>query len=326
MAVRWTSLASLTRRASPNYWDVIAFTMIVAVFVVIANGSRGMVVALPPPGAATVSLHYGNLPHYALRTVLRMFIALAFSFLFTFTYATLAAKSRRAEMVLIPILDVLQSVPVLGFLSFTVTVFTGAFPGSTLGPECAAIFAIFTSQAWNMAFSFYQSLRTVPRDLDEVARDFRLTPWQRFLVSRSCFCHSGTALEHDDVHVRGMVFRRCVRGHLRREHDHQAAWHRLVSGACHRGATRRRRRRGCCRDVCCHPPLRPTSLPSCGGLGKQVPRRALGLADRRGIVGPAHLSARPRISLHGSLRQSTADGDRLLAHGATGDISTPRSG
>ena len=180
MAVRWTSLASLTRRASPNYWDVIAFTMIVAVFVVIANGSRGMVVALPPPGAATVSLHYGNLPHYALRTVLRMFIALAFSFLFTFTYATLAAKSRRAEMVLIPILDVLQSVPVLGFLSFTVTVFTGAFPGSTLGPECAAIFAIFTSQAWNMAFSFYQSLRTVPRDLDEVARGFRLTPWQRF--------------------------------------------------------------------------------------------------------------------------------------------------
>ena len=180
MAVRWTSFASLTRRASPNYWDVIAFTMIVAVFVVIANGSRGMVAALPPPGATTVSLDYGNLPYYALRTVLRMFIALAFSFLFTFTYATLAAKSRRAEMVLIPILDVLQSVPVLGFLSFTVTVFTGAFPGSTLGPECAAIFAIFTSQAWNMAFSFYQSLRTVPRDLDEVARGFRLTPWQRF--------------------------------------------------------------------------------------------------------------------------------------------------
>ena len=180
MVVRWTGLAALTRRASPNYWDVIAFTMIVAVFVVIANGSRGMVAALPPPGATTVSLDYGNLPYYALRTVLRMFIALAFSFLFTFTYATLAAKSRRAEMVLIPILDVLQSVPVLGFLSFTVTVFTGAFPGSTLGPECAAIFAIFTSQAWNMAFSFYQSLRTVPRDLDEVTRGFRLTPWQRF--------------------------------------------------------------------------------------------------------------------------------------------------
>jgi len=129
MAVRWSILASLTRRASPNYWDLIAFTMIVAVFVVIANGSRGIVAALPPPGATTVSLDYGNLPYYALRTVLRMFIALAFSFLFTFTYATLAAKSRRAEMVLIPILDVLQSVPVLGFLSFTVTVFTGTPEG-----------------------------------------------------------------------------------------------------------------------------------------------------------------------------------------------------
>jgi NitT/TauT family transport system permease protein len=180
MALRWTGLASLTRRSAPNYWDIIALALIVAVFVAIANGSRGMVAALPPPGTETVSLDYTNLPYYALRTVMRMFAALAASFLFTFTYATLAAKSRRAEMVLIPLLDVLQSVPVLGFLSFTVTLFLGVFPGSTLGPECAAIFAIFTSQAWNMAFSFYQSLRTVPRDLDEVTRGFRLSAWQRF--------------------------------------------------------------------------------------------------------------------------------------------------
>jgi NitT/TauT family transport system permease protein len=179
MAIRWSGFAALTRR-TPNYWDVIAFAMIVAVFVAIANGSRGMVAQLPLPGATTVSLDYANLPYYALRTVLRMFAALAASFLFTFTYATLAAKSRRAEMVLIPLLDVLQSVPVLGFLSFTVTFFLGLFPGSTLGPECAAIFAIFTSQAWNMAFSFYQSLRTVPRDLDEVTRGFRLSGWPRF--------------------------------------------------------------------------------------------------------------------------------------------------
>ena len=120
------------------------------------------------------------LPYYALRTTLRMFAALVASFIFTFTYATLAAKSRRWEMVLIPLLDILQSVPILGFLSFTVTFFLGLFPGNVLGAECAAIFAIFTSQAWNMAFSFYQSLRTVPRDLDEVARGFRLTGWQKF--------------------------------------------------------------------------------------------------------------------------------------------------
>ncbi len=94
-------------------------------------------------------------------------------------------------MVLIPVLDMLQSVPILGFLSFTVTFFLGLFPGNTLGAELAAIFAIFTSQAWNMAFSFYQSLRTVPRDLDEVARGFRLTGWQKFWQLEAPFAMPG---------------------------------------------------------------------------------------------------------------------------------------
>src|SRR5208337_4259145 len=101
----------------------------------------------------------------ALRTALRMFAALAASLVFTFAYATLAAKSRRAELVLVPILDVLQSVPILGYISFTVVFFMSLFPGKVVGAELAAVFAIFTSQAWNMAFSFYQSLRTVPADL-----------------------------------------------------------------------------------------------------------------------------------------------------------------
>jgi len=109
-----------------------------------------------------------------------MFAALAASLFFTLTYATLAAKNRRAEIVLIPLLDVLQSVPILGYLSFTVLFFVSLFPGRMLGPELAAVFAIFTSQAWNMAFSLYQSIRTVPRDLDEASRSFRLTSWQRF--------------------------------------------------------------------------------------------------------------------------------------------------
>ena len=104
-----------------------------------------------------------NLPEYALRTTLRMFAALAASLLFTFTFAPLAAKSRRAGLVMIPILDILQSVPILGFLTFTVAFFMGLFPGSVMGLELAAIFAIFTSQAWNMAFSFYQSLTTDAR-------------------------------------------------------------------------------------------------------------------------------------------------------------------
>ena len=185
------SLASAGRRALPNQWDLIAFAVILAVLTAIAKSYHGLSAPLPAANAAPVSLDYWQLPYYAFRTALRMFVALAASLLFTFTYATLAAKSRRAEMVLIPILDILQSVPILGFLSFTVTFFLGLFPGNTLGAELAAIFAIFTSQAWNMAFSFYQSLRTVPPDLEEVARGFRLTGWQKFWQLETPFAMPG---------------------------------------------------------------------------------------------------------------------------------------
>ena len=78
-------------------------------------------------------------------------------------------------------LDILQSIPVFGFLTFTVTFFIGLFPTSELGVELAAIFTVFTAQAWNMAFSFYQSLRTLPNDLVEVSQQFNLSPWQRFI-------------------------------------------------------------------------------------------------------------------------------------------------
>jgi len=183
--------ASTGRRVLPNHWDLIALAAIMAALTAIARAYHGISAPLPAPNVPVVSLDYAALPYYALRTAMRMFAALACSFLFTFTYATLAAKSRRAEMVLIPILDVLQSVPILGFLSFTVTFFLGLFPGNVLGAECAAIFAIFTSQAWNMAFSFYQSLRTVPRDLDEVAHGFRLTGWQKFWQLEAPFAVPG---------------------------------------------------------------------------------------------------------------------------------------
>jgi NitT/TauT family transport system permease protein len=167
-------------RLAPSPWDGVAFCLVAGALALIIYGARQMSEPLASVSEARISLSPGDLPEYALRTTLRMFAALAASLLFTFTYATAAAKSRRAEAVLIPILDVLQSVPVLGFLSFTVVGFMALFPGSVLGAECAAIFAIFTAQAWNMAFSFYQSLRTVPLDLDEATRAFRLTSWQRF--------------------------------------------------------------------------------------------------------------------------------------------------
>ena len=134
----------------------------------------------PSRAQGTVSTNPANLPGYALRSLSRMFVALGLSVAFTFVYATAAARLRRAEKVLIPALDILQSVPILGFLSITVTAFLALFPHSLLGLECASIFAIFTSQAWNMTFSFYHSLITQPRELDEAARVMRLTKWQRF--------------------------------------------------------------------------------------------------------------------------------------------------
>ncbi|MGF1992288.1 MAG: ABC transporter permease [Nostoc sp. ZfuVER08] len=143
-------------------------------------GAGALISFVPPDVVPSVSLDPGNLPYYAGRSTLRMFIALFCSTLFTLIYGYIAAKSQRGERILIPLLDILQSVPVLGFLSITVTGFIALFPGSLLGLEAASIFAIFTSQVWNMTFSFYQSLRTVPSELDEVARLYRLSQWQRF--------------------------------------------------------------------------------------------------------------------------------------------------
>jgi NitT/TauT family transport system permease protein len=180
MLSQFVAFTSLGRKALPNQYDLLALALIFAAFTAAAHLSAGLTLPLAAPESTVTSLDYSLLPYYAMRTTLRMFAAMAASLVFTFTYATLAAKSRRAEMILIPLLDVLQSVPILGFLSFTVTFFLGLFPGSILGAEFAAIFAIFTSQAWNMAFSFYQSLRSVPRDLNEVTEGFQLSGWQRF--------------------------------------------------------------------------------------------------------------------------------------------------
>ncbi|MBS1847359.1 MAG: ABC transporter permease subunit, partial [Actinobacteria bacterium] len=134
----------------------------------------------PAHAASSVSTDPSTLPYAALRSLARMFAALFFSVVFTFVYATAAARSRRAEKILVPVLDILQSVPILGFLSITLTIWLTLFPSTMLGLECASIFAIFTSQAWNLTFAFYESLTTQPRELDEAARVLRLTRWQRF--------------------------------------------------------------------------------------------------------------------------------------------------
>ncbi|MDQ7981602.1 ABC transporter permease subunit [Paraburkholderia sp. SARCC-3016] len=175
-----TPLPASATRMLPNRWDFVAFPLIFCAIAMAASGLHQTWAPMTTLQDHAVSLDPANLPDYALRTTLRMLAAMAASLVFTLVYGTLAAKSRRAEKVLVPILDILQSVPVLGYISFTVTFFLALVPSRVLGAELAAIFAIFTSQAWNMTFSFYQSLRTVPRDLDEVSRGFHLTSWQRF--------------------------------------------------------------------------------------------------------------------------------------------------
>lgn len=171
----------LPANVAPNRADVVAFVLLAAVIVVVAHGAGQMAQPLSALKIEPISLDPARLPEYALRTTIRMFAALFCSLLFTFVSATLAAKSRKAEMIVVPALDILQSIPVLGFLTFTITFFLGLFPGSQMGAECASIFLVFTAQAWNMAFSFYQSLKTLPGDLDEVSRQFGLSPWRRFI-------------------------------------------------------------------------------------------------------------------------------------------------
>lgn len=169
------------RRRTSVTADLVILLGVGAALTVLVRVGAGAFVPFRPPGTVpALSLDAVELPWYALRSTLRMFVALAFSTLFALAYGYAAAHSRRAARVLVPLLDVLQSVPVLGYLSVTVGFFLMLFPGRLLGLEAASVFAIFTSQAWNMTFSFYHSLQTIPRDLDDAARLLRLSLWQRF--------------------------------------------------------------------------------------------------------------------------------------------------
>jgi NitT/TauT family transport system permease protein len=160
--------------------DVVVMLAVFALLwllVVLSGDMKVQFDELHPP---SLSLDVAYIPYYTARTVLRMLIAFAAALLFTFVYGYVAAKSVRARKVMLPLLDILQSVPVLGFLSVTVTGFLALFPGSLLGVECASIFAIFTAQAWNMTFGFYHSLITIPPELQEAASVYNLNRWQRF--------------------------------------------------------------------------------------------------------------------------------------------------
>ena len=180
MALHDIRAPTLGQALRPNIWDVVALILVIGAMVLIVYGGEQTTLPLSALDVTPVTLDPANLPAYALRTTMRMLLAIVCSLVFTFIYAALAAKSRRAEMVLIPLLDILQSVPILGFLTFTVVFFLNLFPGQVLGAEFACVFAIFTSQAWNMTFSMYQSMRNVPKDLEEATQSFHLSGWQRF--------------------------------------------------------------------------------------------------------------------------------------------------
>lgn len=175
----------------PNQWDVFALLLVAAALILLSWGASHMSGQFHINDKIAISLHPSALPGYALRSFLRMLIALSCSLVFTFTFGTWAAKSPAAAKIIIPLIDILQSVPVLGFLSITVVGFIVLFKGSMLGPEAAAIFAIFTAQVWNMTLSFYQSLVTVPKTMREAARVFQLSGWQRFWRIEAPFAAPG---------------------------------------------------------------------------------------------------------------------------------------
>lgn len=165
---------------APNWADLVVFLSLVGLLATVGWLGHDLWAPFTPKAGPPVDLSPWNLPYYAARSLLRMFVALAASLVFTLVIATWAAKSTRAARLILPALDILQSVPVLGFLSVTVTFFIALVPGHILGLELASVFAIFTSQVWNLTFAFYHVLITLPREQGEALTLYRVSPWQRF--------------------------------------------------------------------------------------------------------------------------------------------------
>ena len=189
------SPATLTQQAAPipptaqrpagsrwAYSFLIDISVFLAVFAVIFGVySIGRSWLGPVKVAAEISQDPRSLPLYATYSLVRILIAYGISLVFALIYGYVAASSRRAEIILIPLLDILQSIPVLSFLPGVMLAMVALFPSRQLGVELGSIILIFTGQVWNIAFSFYSSLKTIPRDLREAAIIYRFTRWQRFM-------------------------------------------------------------------------------------------------------------------------------------------------
>lgn len=164
----------------PNIWDLIAFVLTVGVFFFLGQAMQDVAFGSEVIDNGRIDLSLSMLPTYAMLSVFRMFVALFFSLLVTFIFGTLAARSAVAERFIIPLVDVLQSIPILGYLTIAATVLEKVFHGGKLGFEMVAIFMIFTSQVWNMILSFYQSLIMLPADMRELASVMQLRRIQKF--------------------------------------------------------------------------------------------------------------------------------------------------
>ncbi|QIV95321.1 NitT/TauT family transport system permease protein [Allofrancisella inopinata] len=178
--------ANMSTRVSKTKWDVLALTIVLLILCIFvwSTSRLGGVVDYTDQASvqkySEISLSLWLLPYYTAETTIRMFIGLAFSLLITFVFGTWAAKSKRAESIIIPAVDILQSIPILGFFAITVTGFLVLFPSSLWGAQSAVIFGIITAQVWNMILSFYQSLKTIPKELKEAADMYQLSAWQKF--------------------------------------------------------------------------------------------------------------------------------------------------
>jgi NitT/TauT family transport system permease protein len=162
------------------FFNLAAFFIVMGFFVLLVWGTGEITEPIYMSEQNPIVLDANKLPSYAFQTLFRMLIAAVISIVVAIVYAYVAAKNKYAEEILIPLLDILQSIPILGYISFTVTGFVALFPNSILGAELAAIFAIFTSQVWNIIFSFYQSLKTIPKELVEASQVMNLSSWQKF--------------------------------------------------------------------------------------------------------------------------------------------------
>ena len=278
----------------PNIWDVVALILVIGAMVLIVYGGEQTTLPLSALDVTPVSLDPANLPLYALRTTMRMLLAIVCSIIFTFIYAALAAKSRRAEMVLIPLLDILQSVPILGFLTFTVVFFLNLFPGSVFGAELACVFAIFTSQAWNMTFSMYQSMRNVPKDLEEASQSFHLSGWQRFWRLDVPFAMPGLIWNTMMSMSGGWFF--VVASEAITVGNTTVTLPGIGSyvALAHREAEPARDRLRHPDHAAGHHRLRPVAVPPGGGLGRQIPLRADRLGDRADVLDARSVPAHPR--------------------------------